>query len=116
MIENLLLPFGVTNLTKSEIILGFITTEQQNSFINHINLEAKYNIHLCKLEKCIPLFNRKTRITENIEKQLTIKAKKFKIIPINGIILIIINYLFTVYFFDVIFIFLVRYLFFIFFF
>ena len=79
IIENLLQPFGVTNLTKSEIILGCITLAQQNSIINHIILEAKYYIYVCKLEKCIPLYNRfknRLRITENIEKQIAIKAKK----------------------------------------
>merc|ERR1711862_893224 len=47
VLENLLQPFGVTNLTKSEVILGFITTNQQNSVINHIILETKYFIYVC---------------------------------------------------------------------
>ena len=56
VIEYLLQPFGMTNLTKSEIILGITTSEQQN-IINHIILETKYYIYVCKLEKCLPLFN-----------------------------------------------------------
>ena len=78
IIENLLQPFGVTNLTKSEIILGITTAEQQN-IINHIILETKYYIYVCKLEKCLPLFNRlknRLKITENIEKQIAIKSNK----------------------------------------
>ena len=79
VLENLLQPFGVTNLTKSEVILGFITTNQQNSVINHIILETKYFIYVCKLEKCKPLFSRlkkRLKITENIEKQIAIKTNK----------------------------------------
>lgn len=71
--------FGVTNLTKSEIILGCITLAQQNSTINHILLEVKYYIYVCKLEKFIPLYNsfeNRLKITENIKKQIAIKTKK----------------------------------------
>ena len=90
VIENLLQPFGVTNLTNSEIILGFMTTEKQNSIINHIILEAKYYIYVCKLEKCIPLYSRfknRLRITENIKNKSQPKLKKFKNTHINGITL-----------------------------
>ena len=58
VLENLLQPFGVTNLTKSEVILGIFTADQQNSVINHIILETKYFIYVCMLEKCKPLFSR----------------------------------------------------------
>ena len=50
VIDKLLQPFGVTNLTKSEIILGVETTPEQNEIINHIILEVKYYIYVCKLE------------------------------------------------------------------
>ena len=78
MQNSLLQSWGETNLTKSEIMFGCITLEK-NSIINHIILEAKYYIYVCKLEKCIPLFNRLKyclRISENIEKRIAIKAKK----------------------------------------
>ena len=75
----LLQQFGVTNLTKSEIIPGVETTPEQNEIINHIILEVKYFIYVCKLEKCNCLFNRiKNRliITEYIENEIAFKAKK----------------------------------------
>ena len=79
VITNLLQPFGITNLNKHDIILGIITSDQQNAIINHIILETKYYIYVCKLEKCLPLFNRlknRLKITENIEKQIAIKSNK----------------------------------------
>ena len=79
VIDKLLQPFGVTNLTKSEIILGVETTPEQNEIINHIILEVKYYIYVCKLEKCNPLFNRiknRLQITERIENEIALKAKK----------------------------------------
>ena len=79
VIDKLLQPFGVTNLTKSEIILGVETTPEQNEIINHIILEVKYYIYVCKLEKCDPLFNRiknRLKITERIENEIAFKAKK----------------------------------------
>ena len=79
VIDKLLQPFGVTNLTKSEIILGVETTPEQNEIINHIILEVKYYIYVCKLEKCNPLFNRiknRLKITERIENEIAFKAKK----------------------------------------
>ena len=69
---KLLHDFGVPNLTKSEIILGVETTPEQNEIINHIILEVKYYIYVCKLEKCDPLFNRiknHLKVTEHIENQ-----------------------------------------------
>ena len=79
VIDELLQPFGVTNLTKSEIIFGVETTPAQNEIINHIILEVKYYIYVCKLEKCNPLFNRiktRLRITEHMEHEIALKAKK----------------------------------------
>ena len=78
VITNLLQSFGITNLTKHHIIIGIITSDRQNTIINHINLETKYYINVCKLEKCLPLFYRlknRLKITD-IEKQIAIKFKK----------------------------------------
>ena len=79
VIDKLLQPFGVTNLTKSEIILGVETTPEQNEIINHIILEVKYYIYVCKLEKRNPSFDKiknRLKITESIEKQIAYKTKK----------------------------------------
>ncbi len=79
VIEHLLHPYGVTNLTKKDIVLGFDTKEKQNNVINHIILETKYYVYVCKLEKCIPKFCRlksRLKITENIEQQIATKNKK----------------------------------------
>ena len=76
VIEHLLQPFGVTVLTKRDIVLGFDTKDQQNNVINHIILETKYYIYACKIEKCLPKFCRlksRLKITENIEQQIATK-------------------------------------------
>ena len=89
VIDKLLQPFGVTNLTKSEIILGVETTPEQNEIINHIILEVKYYIYVCKLEKCNPSFNRiknRLKTTQHIEYEIALKAKKnYRDMHINGI-------------------------------
>ena len=77
--ENLLQPFGVKTLSKREIILGIDTTSNQNEIINHIILEVKYYIYVCKLENRNPSFDRiknRLMITESIEKQIAYKTKK----------------------------------------
>ena len=77
VIDKLLQPFGVTNLTKSVIILGVETTPEQNEIINHIILEVKYYIYVCKLKKCDPLYYRiknSLKITEHIENEIAFKA------------------------------------------
>jgi hypothetical protein len=79
VIEHLLQPFGVTILTKKDIVLGFDTKDQQNNVINHIILETKYYIYVCKLEKCMPNFYRlknRLKITENIEQQIATKNEQ----------------------------------------
>ena len=79
VIENLLQPFGVSSLTKDQIVLGVETTAEQNEIINHIILEVKHHIYVCKLYKCTPTFQQiksHLRITEDIEKQIAIKAGK----------------------------------------
>ena len=79
VIENLLQPFGVSSLSKDQIVLGVETTAEQNEIINHIILEVKYYIYVCKLDKSTPTFQRiknRLRMTEHIEKQIAIKARK----------------------------------------
>ena len=75
----MLQPFGVKTLSKREIILGIDTTSNQNEIINHIILEVKYYIYVCKLENRNPSFDRiknRLMITESIEKQIAYKTKK----------------------------------------
>ena len=79
VIENLLQPFGVSSLTKEQIVFGVETTAEQNEIINHIILEVKYYIYVCKLDKCTPTFQQtknRLRMTEDIEKRIAIKAGK----------------------------------------
>ena len=69
----------MTNLTKTEIIIGVETTSEQNEIISHNIFEVKYYIYVCKLEKCNPLFNRiknRLKITERIENEIALKGKK----------------------------------------
>ena len=79
VIENLLQPFGVSSLSKEQIVLGVETTAEQNEIINHIILEVKYYIYMCKLDKCTPKLQRiknRLRMTEDIEKRIAVKAEK----------------------------------------
>ncbi len=73
--------YVLLTMHKSEIILGVETTPEQNEIINHIILEVKYYIYVCKLEKCNPLFNRiknRLKITERIENEIAFKVKKIR--------------------------------------
>ena len=45
VIDKLLQPFGLINLTKREIIVGVETTSEKNETINHIILGVKYYIY-----------------------------------------------------------------------
>jgi hypothetical protein len=52
-------------------------TPEQNEIINHIILEVKYYIYVCKLKKCDPLYYRiknSLKITEHIENEIAFKA------------------------------------------
>ena len=77
IINNLLPPYGIKTLTRKDILLGVILKENQNSVINHILLEAKYYIYICKLEKSNPVYNRlvnRLKITECIESKIAMKS------------------------------------------
>ena len=77
--SELLHPYGIDKINATEIILGILTNERTNNITNHILLEAKYYIYVCKLEKTMPNFARFTKrlkITENIEKQIASKSEK----------------------------------------
>jgi len=79
IINDLLPPYGIRNLTTENILLGIILKEKQNNIINHIILEAKYYIYVCKLEGSVPSYNRlinRLKITENIEEQIAYKKGK----------------------------------------
>ena len=76
VIENLLQPFGVSSLTKEQIVLGVETTAEQNEIINHIILEVKYYIYMCKLDKCTPKFQRIKNRLRMTEKRIAVKAGK----------------------------------------
>jgi len=78
-VTELLLPYGVQKIDNSEIILGILTENGINNVTNHIILEAKYYLHMCKLEKSIPQFARfknRLKITESIERQIATKSTK----------------------------------------
>ena len=77
--SELLHPYGIDKINATEIILGILRNERINNITNHIILEAKYYIYVCKLEKTMPNFARFTKrlkITENIEKQIASKGEK----------------------------------------
>ena len=52
-------------------------------------MEAKHYIYICKLENCLPLYNRlinRLKITESIEREIARKSeRKIQYIFINGI-------------------------------
>ena len=61
-------PYGIKQLDEKYIILGVPADEHKNNIVNHIILEAKYYIYVCKLEKAIPNFKHfknRLKITEN---------------------------------------------------
>ena len=73
IIKDLLPPFGITHLTNENILLGIILKAKQNKVINHIIIEAKYYIYVCKLEGTLPLYTRlvnRLKITEYVEKNI----------------------------------------------
>jgi len=75
----LLSPYGVDSLTSKDILLGIVLNNRQNGIINHIILEAKYYIFVCKQEESPPLYHRlknRLRITEKIEKMIAFKKRK----------------------------------------
>ena len=77
--SELLHPYGIDKINATEIILGILKHERINNITNHIILEAKYYIYVCKLEKIMPNFARfikRLKITENIEKQIASKSEK----------------------------------------
>jgi len=81
-VKELLQPYGIQKLDKSQIILGILTDNEINKVTNHIIIEAKYYIHICKLEKSLPHFARfknRLKITENIERQIATKSTKKKL-------------------------------------
>ena len=56
---------------------GNITWKKQNNVVNHILIEAKYYIYICKLEKSIPTYRRlknRLKITESIEREIARKT------------------------------------------
>jgi hypothetical protein len=76
---ELLPPYGISKLTAENILLGILLKEKQNNIINHIILEAKYYIYVCKLEESVPSYTRlinRLKITENIEEQIAYKRNK----------------------------------------
>ncbi len=78
---ELLHPYGIEKINTTDIILGILKNESTNNITNHIILEAKYYLYVCKLEKILPNFARFTKrlkITENIEKQIASKSEKSK--------------------------------------
>ena len=79
VLENLLDPYGIKSLSDTEIILGVTKPEKVNNIVNHIIIETKYYIYVCKLEKTTPDFARlknRIKITEYIERQIAYKKNK----------------------------------------
>jgi hypothetical protein len=77
--QTLLSPYGIEQLSEKDILLGIICRENQNNVINHILIEVKYYIYMCKLEKTMPVYNRlknRLKITESIEKEIAQKTMK----------------------------------------
>ena len=69
IITELLAPYGIESLTATEIILGVNLDEKNHIIINHIILEAKYYIYVCKIEETMPVYARlknRLKITKNI--------------------------------------------------
>ena len=52
--SELIHPYGIDEINTTEIILGILTNERTNNITNHIILEAKYYMYVCKLEKIMP--------------------------------------------------------------
>ena len=74
-------PFGILEINKNDIIFGIEIKDHQNDVVNHIILEAKYYIYVCKLEKNVPIISRfknRLKITENIERNIAFKNMQMK--------------------------------------
>ena len=72
-------PFGITKLCTKDIILGIKLDEKQNNIINHIILETKYYIYVCKLEESQPTYNRiknQLKITESVERNIAYRKDR----------------------------------------
>ena len=72
-------PFGITKLCTKDIILGIKLDEKQNNIINHIILETKYYIYVCKLEESQPTYNRiknRLKITESVERKIAYRKDR----------------------------------------
>jgi hypothetical protein len=85
IIDELLQPYGIDTLSNKDILLG-ILVEKKNNVINHIIMEAKYYIYTCKLENCLPLYNRlinRLKITESIEREIARKSERKNTIHIH---------------------------------
>ena len=70
-----------TKLDKKDIILGIELNDKQNNIINHIILEVKHYIYVCKLEKCNPSYHRlknRLKITEIIEREIAYKKDRLQ--------------------------------------
>ena len=83
--DELLQPYGIKTLSNKDILLG-ILVEKQNNVINHIIMEAKYYIYICKLEKCLPIYNRlinRLKITESIEREIAWKSERKNTVHIH---------------------------------
>jgi len=79
--SQFLKPFGVKSLNKENVIFGITPNDKLYNVVNHIILEAKYYIHVCRLEKNIPVFTRlknRLKITENIERHIAFKNNKME--------------------------------------
>ena len=69
----ILSPYGIEKLSKKYILLGILLGEKQNNVVNHILIEAKYYIYICKQEKSIPIYRRlknRLKIMESIEREI----------------------------------------------
>jgi len=79
--DHFLKPFGIKSLNHENVIFGIIPNEKLNNVVNHVILEAKYYIYVCKLEKTNPVFTRlknRLKITENIERHIAFKNNKME--------------------------------------
>ena len=77
--QEMLPPFGITKLCTKDIILGIKLDEKQNNIINHIILETKYYIYVCKLEESQPTYNRiknRLKITESVERKIAYRKDR----------------------------------------
>ena len=79
--NTLLRPFGIKDISETDILLGVIDTDKINNVVNHIILEAKWCIYTSKLEKTMPTYNQlrnKLKLTESIEQDIARRNGKTK--------------------------------------